>query len=241
MSKHKVHYVKELYKWLGKITAYPFKYLPITPNMITSSRLFIMAYAAILIQDLTFTNKIITIFCLLLFSVFDVMDGSVARLKDQKSFWGAWLDPQTDRLGFFILFTSISYLFYTTNPLVSFLSYYCLSMFFIIKMLLIDLNNKEKFNKIKQLLPTSTTNTTSNIKTQPSFFKKLLSNIRKAVSFVVAQTLPHAHNVVIYFCIGIALNKIEETIYILSIYLTIWYIKENSRVYSLSRKADQAI
>ena len=78
----------------------------LTPNIITTSGLLLHLPIAWLIIDGQFTNAAIA---LLLIGALDAIDGSLARIQDQETAFGAWFDATSDRLKETIILTALAY------------------------------------------------------------------------------------------------------------------------------------
>ena len=98
-----------VYRICGYYLAKLLKHTFITPNQITLSRILLIVTASwIIIYENQFM-QIVAAILIILFSMFDALDGSLAVEKNQRTVLGAWLDPQVDRLGFLILFLPVAY------------------------------------------------------------------------------------------------------------------------------------
>ncbi|HEY5268134.1 MAG TPA: CDP-alcohol phosphatidyltransferase family protein [Candidatus Saccharimonadales bacterium] len=87
-------------------------YGKITPNMITISGLLLHLIVAWCIID----NKLIlAAILLIIFGLFDTLDGELARLQKKQSAIGSLLDASTDRFKEVILYSAIAYFFIHHN------------------------------------------------------------------------------------------------------------------------------
>ena len=78
----------------------------LTPNIITGAGLLLHLPIAWLIIDGQFTNAGIA---LLLIGALDAIDGSLARIQDQETPFGAWFDATSDRLKETIILSALAY------------------------------------------------------------------------------------------------------------------------------------
>jgi len=85
-----------------------FFYLKIKPNTITYLRFFF----GLIIIYLAFNYVMkLALICFILFKIFDYVDGSIARLYNNKTFYGKFIDSSTDLFveSFFLLFLGFYY------------------------------------------------------------------------------------------------------------------------------------
>ena len=111
MKKH-AHWIKHFYRWIGYYVASILAHTPISPNLVTASRLLWVLIASFCIYfSEEWSYRLIAIVCLFLFSMLDAADGTLAVMIDKKSVLGSWLDPLIDRFGLLILSLSIAFMF----------------------------------------------------------------------------------------------------------------------------------
>ncbi len=101
---------------IGKYFAEPLVKLiaktPVTPNGLTWIGLLIAVFAAVLVA----TGHLFVAGWVVAFSgLFDMLDGSLARLKNQSTRFGAVLDSTLDRVGEAVVFVGLT-VFYLNNP-----------------------------------------------------------------------------------------------------------------------------
>lgn len=101
----------------------------LTPNIITMFSFFVFLIGCFTL--VYFKLKFVFILLIFISFIFDAMDGMWARLKNQGSSFGAWLDPVIDAVKMGIMFFSIFLLFRTEINMIYFLllviSYFLLS------------------------------------------------------------------------------------------------------------------
>lgn len=88
----------------GFITSKIISFEIITPNIVSGITLLLTLLAALSLYNRYF------IFSALLIqfaSIVDGVDGEIARIRNQQTFFGAWLDRILDRIGEFIIYLSI--------------------------------------------------------------------------------------------------------------------------------------
>ena len=120
MTSHKVPLRKNISEaTVGLISYYICKLLvrtTITPNQITFiSGIFGIIGAYLLTLNYYKYTFLAGIF-ILLFTIFDGVDGDIARMKNMQSFFGQWLDIQFDKLNDVLIISGLAYgLFNKTN------------------------------------------------------------------------------------------------------------------------------
>ena len=214
-------FIKQIYRIWGHYIALKLKNTIITANHITLFRIPLMAIVSVFIVSEIYLLHIIAAFLIILFSMFDALDGSLATLKNERSVLGAWLDPQVDRLGFLILFIVLAYFLSKSNILYIYLSMYTLSIFYFRGAISGDIYHKEKFRLLKN-------KNEKDISTNKSVRKKtgLLFMMRNAHM----QLSPHTHNVALYVAVGLVLQIVDYVMIYLALYLTVWYFWEACKV-----------
>ena len=201
----------------------------INPNHITISRLILIILSSILILIDVYTYHVLASCLLLLFSIFDALDGSLASKKDKYSLLGSWLDPQIDRLGFLLLFIIIAIYLSELSKLYIFLSMYVLVMYFLRSLIPTDIRLKDKFEQLRDI-------NSENIRENKN------NNLLKKNNFlyqVKLQTSPHTHNIILYIALGLIFQVLNLVIIFLSLYLSLWYIWENFKIIKKATKIDQ--
>ena len=87
LEKKHTQYIKKLYRIVGNLLAPHIKIYGISANQITISRIFFVLTGSIFILYDNIIFKIITLICFIIFSLFDAIDGSLARIT-KKSLLG---------------------------------------------------------------------------------------------------------------------------------------------------------
>lgn len=84
------------------------KHSRVTPNQITIVRAIIfLPFIFYFFSKGTYLGNIFGVLCCALNSLFDVLDGSLARAKSLSSELGAWLDQTLDKLATYVMFVGI--------------------------------------------------------------------------------------------------------------------------------------
>ena len=227
-KKHE-QYIKQIYRLMGYYLAEKLKNTPIRPNHITISRILLIALASIFILSNSYILHVSAAFLIILFSMFDALDGSLALLKDDFSVVGTWLDPQIDRLGFLILFLTLAFYLSTQSELYIYLTMYVLVIFYFRGLIPSDIKLKDKFALLREKYPKKNMiNPTNKANKENELFYQ-----------IKLQTSPHTHNVAMYIAIGLILKITNLIIIFLGFYLTLWYIRENYKVLMKAIKVDK--
>lgn len=231
--KKKKHgqYIKQIYRVTGYYLAEKLKNTPITANHITLSRLLLIALASIFILSNSYMLHVSAAFLIILFSMFDALDGSLALLKDEFSVVGTWLDPQIDRLGFLILFLTLAFYLSTQSELYIYLTMYVLIIFYFRGLIPSDIKLKDKFALLREIY---TKKNIINSKNKAKKENEIFYQIK-------LQTSPHTHNVAIYIAIGLIFKITNLIMIFLGLYLTLWYVRENYKVIIKAIKVDKKI
>jgi len=231
--KKKKHgqYIKQIYRVTGYYLAEKLKNTPITANHITLSRLLLIALASIFILSNSYMLHVSAAFLIILFSMFDALDGSLALLKDEFSVVGTWLDPQIDRLGFLILFLTLAFYLSTQSELYIYLTMYVLIIFYFRGLIPSDIKLKDKFALLREVY---TKKNIINSKNKAKKENEIFYQIK-------LQTSPHTHNVAIYIAIGLIFKITNLIMIFLGLYLTLWYVRENYKVIIKAIKVDKKI
>jgi len=229
--KKKKHsqYIKQIYRVISYYFSEKLKDTSITPNQITISRiLLIILISTFILKDIYIFN-LGAAFFLILFSMFDALDGSLASTKNQFSVLGTWLDPQIDRLGLLLIFLTIAIDLSKFSQFYVYLTMYVLIIFFFRGLIPSDIRLKDKF---KSLRDDPEDKKISGLRFETKKEKGIFYQIK-------LQTSPHSHNLVLYIAIGLIFNITNLMIIFLSLYLTIWYIWLNYKVISKAIKIDK--
>lgn len=223
--------IKQIYRIWANYLARKLLNTPITPNQITVSRLFLIVFASTCILNENYLYNFIAAFLIILFSMFDALDGSLAVQKNQRSIYGTWLDPQVDRIGFLILFVVIAYDLSFIHKSYGFLTFYTLVMFYFRGLLFADIRLKEKFKLLRY--------SNNDIGSSNSRIKEIQVKRFKLLRWLHLQICPHTHNVALYIAIGCIFDINHLVIVYLSLYISIWYIWDNYKILMHARKIDQ--
>ena len=221
--------IKQVYRSISYYIAEKLQNTFITPNIITISRVVLIVLSSILILSENYLNQIFAAFFLILFSIFDALDGSLASQKNKFSVLGTWLDPQIDRLGFLLLFTIIAYDLSELSKVYIYLSMYLLIMYILRNLIATDIRLKEKFLPLRENISINSDQTQTN----------LVEKKNKLFYQIKLQTSPHTHNIVLYIALGLVFQILNFIIIFLSLYLSLWYIWENFKVIKKAIKIDQ--
>jgi phosphatidylglycerophosphate synthase len=221
--------IKHFYRVCGHFIALKLRHTSISANQITLSRMIIMIIIALFIISEIYLLHLVAAFLILIFSMFDALDGSLANLKNERSTLGAWLDPQVDRLGFLILFIVVAYFLSKTNFLYVYLSMYTINIFYFRGAISGDIYHKDKFKLLRDSNNKDLTN------------NELFKNKRGLMSFIKSahfQLSPHTHNVALYIALGLAFQIVGFVMIYLAIYLTIWYFWDGFKVIKKANQID---
>ena len=227
--KYHSQFIKKVYRVWGHHLAQLLKGTSITANQVTLSRIFLIGAASLCILSGSYPLKIVAAVLIILFSMFDALDGSLAAAKDQRSVLGAWLDPQVDRLGFLLLFLTIAYYLADIDQNYVYLVFYTLTMFYFRGLVGLDVRLKEKFSLLREntQIESADLKDKNTLKSTESGLVRLLKRIHLEAS-------PHTHNLGLYVAIGLVIDRLDLVMIFVSCYITIWYIWEN---YKVLRKA----
>lgn len=220
--KKKTHgqYIKQIYRVISYYLSEKLKNTPITPNQITLSRILLVILASLFILSDFYYLKFFAAILLLMFSMFDALDGSLALTKNKFSILGTWLDPQIDRLGLLIIFLSIAFDLSKESELYVYLTMYVLVIFFFRGLITSDIRLKDKFKSLRE-----DQNEKKILESNPKEKKK------EGIFYQIKlQTSPHSHNLVLYISVGLIFNVLNFIIIFLSLYLTTWYIWSNYKI-----------
>lgn len=220
--KKKTHgqYIKQIYRVMGYYLSEKLKNTSVTPNQITLSRILLVVLASLFILSDFYYLKFIAAALLLMFSMFDALDGSLALIKNQFSILGTWLDPQIDRLGLLLTFLSIAFDLSRESELYIYLTMYVLVIFFFRGLIPSDIRLKDKFKSLRD-----------DQEEKKIFESKPKEKKNEGIFYQIKlQTSPHSHNVFLYISIGLIFNILNLIIIFLSLYLTTWYIWSNYKI-----------
>lgn len=226
-KKHE-QFIKQIYRQMSYYIAEKLRHSSITPNQITLTRIILIFLSSLFIINDNYFLHLITAILIIFFSFLDALDGSLAKIKNQFSLLGTWLDPQIDRLGFLILFMAIAFNLSKQSEFYIYLTMYVLVIFYFRGLISSDIRTKDKFKILREDQGNNEA-------------KHSKRNIKKnnLLSMIKLQTSPHTHNVALYISIGLIFKITNLIIIFLSIYLTIWYFWENFKIIKKSIKIDK--
>jgi phosphatidylglycerophosphate synthase len=147
------HFIKRCYRHAGGQLAIKLLKTNITANQVTIlGFMFSIAAAATLLWNISYLNSLIAGILLMISTILDYADGSLARMKKQGSLLGAWLDSSLDNIKMIVLFSTIGLYGYfkTGNVYLMYLGFSGLIAFTTTKILL--LNFARYFDKTKKVI-----------------------------------------------------------------------------------------
>ena len=226
-KKHE-QYIKQIYRLIGFYLAEKLQNTSITANHITLSRILLILLSSVFILSENYLLHFIAAFLIIIFSMFDALDGSLATLKNEFSLLGTWLDPQIDRVSFLLLFLTLAFHLSKEGEFYIYLTMYVLVIFYMRGLLSSDLRLKDKFILLREEKKNETIFKSNNERKKE---KNILYHIKM-------QTSPHTHNVAFYIAFGLIFEVTNLVIIFLSLYLTLWYLWQNYKVIIKSIKVD---
>ena len=232
MKKTHTQYIKKIYRVIGDKLAPHFRKIGISANQITLARIFFVLIGSILILNNDFFSKFLTFLFLLIFSLFDAADGSLARIT-KKSLLGMWLDTVIDRLGLLIIFTffaiKLSFL-YDEMTLIIIINYLILILYYIKFSFLSDISVKEKYSRFRKR--DSSLGVLDNTKKEDQtekytfdFLKENL-NIKNILKFLNHQFSPHTANLILYMGLINLFNLYYIGLLSLFVFYVIWTTRD---------------
>jgi phosphatidylglycerophosphate synthase len=228
-EKKHTQYIKKLYRIIGDLLAPYIKTCGISANQITISRILFVFMGSIFILFDNIIYKLITLFCFIIFSLFDATDGSLARIT-KKSLLGMWLDTLIDRIGLLLifLFLGIKLIEIFENNIFYFITNFLILIFYFIKYsILTDISVKEKYLAFRQFDNTFSANDNSILTkefVEKYSLKYLLSNLtlKNFFKFFHHQFSPHTANLIFYVSIINLFSIYKIGLVILFFYFIIW-------------------
>ena len=219
----------------------------ISANQITISRIFFVLTGSIFILYDNIIFKIITLICFIIFSLFDAIDGSLARIT-KKSLLGMWFDTLIDRIGllFIFLFFAIKSMVIFENGIFYFVATFLILIIYFIKYsFLTDISNKEKYLDFRQY--DKTFSIIDNSKLTREFveqysLKYLLSNLSLSnfFKFFHHQFSPHTVNLILYLGIINLFSIYKIGLILLLFYFIIWLVKDIYKITTIAIKIDKS-
>jgi phosphatidylglycerophosphate synthase len=223
MKEHS-QFIKKFYRECGHYIAIKFKNTRLTANGVTILRIPIIILVSVFILTDVYLFHVAAAFLIIIFSMFDALDGSLATIKNERSVLGSWLDPQVDRLGFLILFIIISYYLSNINEGYIYLTMYTLNMFYFRGLIPADIRLKDKFILLREGNHKDLNSIENN---------KILGGgvgLTSVLKKIHLQISPHTHNVALYIAIGLVFNIVEFIMVYLAMYISLWYLWESYKV-----------
>ena len=229
--KHHDQWIKYVYRLGGNQLAKVLRHSPIKANHLTISRLVWMALAAGLMHSDSYGYHVLAAVCIILFSFLDAADGELAKMT-KSSMVGTWLDPQIDRIGFLILFTSVAVRLSQNSPNGPYWGIFTmvtLLMFYFRALVSVDIRLKDKFQILRQPV-TSQSKTTP---VGPALHKS------RFFSMLKLQLVPHTHNVALYIAFALLLDALKIGILLLGVSICLWWFWENVKVLKCASNIDR--
>jgi phosphatidylglycerophosphate synthase len=247
MKKKHSQYIKNFYRIIGDCLAPYLKDLNISANQITISRIFFIFAGSILILNDDLAYKLITLIFIIIFSLFDAADGSLARIT-KKSFLGMWLDTVIDKIGLVLVFLffgiKLRQAYYQDN-LYIIVNFLILILYFIKYSILNDISNKEKYYEFRKndINLSSTSNVKiSNKKLEKYYLKYLLKNFnfKNLLKFLHHQFSPHTANLLLYIGLINLFGMYKIGLYFLLIYYVVWIFRDIYKITKISIRLDHS-
>ena len=245
MNKTHTQYIKKIYRNIGEKLAPHFRKVGISANQITLSRIFFVLIGSILILNDDFLSKFLTLLFLLIFSLFDAADGSLARIT-KKSLFGMWMDTVIDRLGLLIIFTffaiKLSFLYDQTISLII-INFLILILYLIKFSFLSDISVKEKYYQFRET--DSSLGVLDNTKEENQtekytfdFLKENL-NIKNIFEFLHHQFSPHTANLILYMGLINLFDLFAIGLISIFVFYVIWIIRDIYKITIISINIDK--
>ncbi|WDP88921.1 MAG: CDP-alcohol phosphatidyltransferase family protein [Desulfobacter sp.] len=237
MEKKHGQWIKAFYRRVSYYLCLVLIKTPIRPNHLTASRLLWIIIAGSLIQFNEYRYDLLASFMIFLFSVLDAADGTLARMKNDLSLWGTWLDNQIDRIGFVILYVAVGFRlgleyensFWVLFPLV------VLLMAWVRVLMCGDAHLYEKFVQLRGLLegPNVPPESVANVE------GKGAKKYQTIMSQIKMQIAPHTHNLALYVIVGLVLKQLVLMIVFTAILTFAWWGILNYRVWRKASMIDR--
>lgn len=245
MNKTHTQYIKKIYRIIGDKLAPHFRKVGISANQITLSRIFFVLIGSILILNDDFLSKFLTLLFLLIFSLFDAADGSLARIT-KKSLFGMWMDTVIDRLGLLIIFTffaiKLSFLYDQTTPIII-INFLILILYLIKFSFLSDISVKEKYSQFREIDSSLGVLDNTKEEDQPEkytfdFLKENL-NIKNIFEFLHHQFSPHTANLILYMGLINLFDLFVIGLISIFVFYVIWIIRDIYKITIISINIDK--
>tara|TARA_Y100001958_G_C21194791_1_gene522361 strand:- start:616 stop:1356 length:741 start_codon:yes stop_codon:yes gene_type:complete len=245
MNKTHTQYIKKIYRIIGEKLAPHFRKVGISANQITLSRIFFVLIGSILILNDDFLSKFLTLLFLLIFSLFDAADGSLARIT-KKSLFGMWMDTVIDRLGLLIIFTffaiKLSFLYDQTISIII-INFLILILYLIKFSFLSDISVKQKYSQFRET--DSSLGVLDNTKEEDQsekytfdFLKENL-NIKNIFEFLHHQFSPHTANLILYMGLINLFDLFAIGLISIFVFYVIWIIRDIYKITIISINIDK--
>ena len=245
MNKTHTQYIKKIYRNIGEKLAPHFRKVGISANQITLSRIFFVLIGSILILNDDFLSKFLTLLFLLIFSLFDAADGSLARIT-KKSLFGMWMDTVIDRLGLLIIFTffaiKLSFLYDQTISLII-INFLSLILYLIKFSFLSDISVKQKYYQFRETDSSLGVLDNTKEENQPEkytfdFLKENL-NIKNIFEFLHHQFSPHTANLILYMGLINLFDLFAIGLISIFVFYVIWIIRDIYKITIISINIDK--
>ncbi len=245
MNKTHTQYIKKIYRNIGEKLAPHFRKVGISANQITLSRIFFVLIGSILILNDDFLSKFLTLLFLLIFSLFDAADGSLARIT-KKSLFGMWMDTVIDRLGLLIIFTffaiKLSFLYDQTISLII-INFLILILYLIKFSFLSDISVKQKYYQFRETDSSLGVLDNTKEENQPEkytfdFLKENL-NIKNIFEFLHHQFSPHTANLILYMGLINLFDLFAIGLISIFVFYVIWIIRDIYKITIISINIDK--
>lgn len=246
-KKINTQYSKIFYRYIADKISPKLKRFNISANQITISRIFFVTFGSFLILSDALVSKILTLAFFFIFSLFDALDGSLARIT-KKSSLGMWLDPVVDRLGLTIIFLFLGIKIYIDANIYNYLiiiNFLILILYFIKYGLLSDISSKNKYLNFRDH-DKKFKYTNNEVPKEFNFINTFSVshlienfNVKNLIVFIKHQFSPHTFNLIIYLS---TINLFElyfvGLISLLCLYLT-WLIKDILKITKIAINLDK--
>ena len=234
-TKHHAQWIKESHRFMGDWVARILVKTSITPTQITIFRLFCGLMGAVLIAlNHEYWTLIVSAVLIYLFTMLDAADGSLAKIKKTGTLLGAWIDRQSDGLGFYCIFIAIGVRFIQSDgntywpllPMVTFsLAYILKAMRISIMLKYRPIFEKVDINKsLKEPLLHKPNNTSSK--------RKFLLRLKQQVDHDFAT-------ISFIIILGLVSNQLKFMSSMLFVYLFLWWFFKTLQNANRARKHDR--
>jgi phosphatidylglycerophosphate synthase len=245
IKKHD-QWIKQFYRWVGYYLCRLLARTSVLPNHLTLSRIVCAAGATVLIVFQIYPLDLAAAVLIFFFSMLDAADGTLATMKDHRSYAGGWLDYQIDRLGLMMLFTGCGLRFWWQyhSPWLGLLPLVVLLWAWFRAAMHESVLNRDKYAQFRSVLAPDPSDSNADPAARagsgaaaPSSRKPIW---RRIASGVWMQLAPHTHNLALYFMIGLIVGQLLAAIVFTGLLVILWWTVLNWRVLRLARGLDRA-